>query len=239
MEPIVIGISGRKQSGKTTLANHLITQVGGSIVNLADPLKKLICQDILGLTNEQVNGTEEQKNSLTDYKWDNLADYLRNMYSLQSQDVFSGYACPSWDGEGQDQIELYQSLVVPRSGQMTAREVMQIVGTDIFRRSFNDNIWVDCLFRTINEQFQETGNVIFFVPDVRFVSEIDGIIKNNGYIIRLQRRVTNDTHQSEMELDNYNFAALGSKALVIGSEVDIPKMENIGLDFVTSTVLVK
>lgn len=235
MSPIVIGISGRKQSGKTTLANYLVKHIGGTIINLADPLKKLICKDILGLTEEQLNGTEEQKNSLTQYEWDNLPEYLRNTYSLQEQVVFTGYACASWDGEGQDQTELYQSISVPRSGKMTAREVMQIVGTDIFRKSFNNNIWVDCLFRTIKEQFEKTANVVFFVPDVRFVSEINGIIKNDGYIIRLQRRVTNDTHQSEMELDNYDFKALGDKSLVIGPDVNIPEMEQIGLKFLSST----
>jgi len=55
----------------------------------------------------------------------------------------------------------------------------------------------------------------------------------------LQRKVTDDKHQSEIELDNYDFAVLGSKALVIGPDVDIPEMEKLGLDFLTSTVLAK
>ena len=37
------------------------------------------------------------------------------------------------------------------------------------------------------------------------MSEVDAILKTGGYVIRLTRKVTNDTHDSEVNLDNYDW----------------------------------
>ena len=72
---IIIGISGRKQAGKTTLCeflkDHSIYKhaLSCKICYFAHSLKNM-CMDILGLTWEQCYGTDEQKNTFTDILWD-------------------------------------------------------------------------------------------------------------------------------------------------------------------------
>ena len=212
----IIGISGKKQSGKTTVGNFLFgcammsndlidyAQVNPSgelivpyedvsgetkpcvfpvdsshpsmvsymrdnvwhdlkVYNFADNLKK-ICIEILGLTERQCYGTEEEKNSLTNI---NLADVV----------------CDT-----------------KRNRKMTAREVMQHVGTDFFRRIY-PQVWVDSTIRKIE---RETPNLAVVV-DCRFENEVKGIKDAGGKVIRLTRNVfgDKDQHPSETALDEY------------------------------------
>jgi len=72
------------------------------LYSFADCLKEF-CVNVLGLTYEQCYGTEEQKNSLTQLKYEDMPSKLYNMDS------------------------------VVKTGFMTARQVLQYFGTDIIR----------------------------------------------------------------------------------------------------------
>ena len=63
---MIIGLSGKKQSGKSTVTNFL-TRRGFMEVSWAAPLKKKIGMELLGLTHEQVYGTEEDKEAVDDF----------------------------------------------------------------------------------------------------------------------------------------------------------------------------
>jgi hypothetical protein len=88
--PIIIGLSGKKGAGKNTLAEDIAKYVDrkiwqsqdslhpfGSVLNpipvfmcsFADHLKKF-CIDVLGLDYSQCYGSDEEKNTLTIYRWD-------------------------------------------------------------------------------------------------------------------------------------------------------------------------
>lgn len=156
---MIIGFSGKKQSGKNTLATTLQEYLEVYFPNLtvkqysfADLLKKNICMDILGLTHEQCYGTDEQKNTLTDVVW--------------------------------------------HYKQLTAREVMQVVGTDIFR-SLQPNVWANALVRQIRRDNCDFA----LVTDCRFPNEVETIQNANGIVVRLMRDVRQDTHPSENALN--------------------------------------
>ncbi len=62
---MIIGLSGKKGSGKTTIGRFLQSRLEDSeMVCFADPLKDLVC-DLFGVPQFVLNGTEEQKNALT------------------------------------------------------------------------------------------------------------------------------------------------------------------------------
>ena len=214
----IIGISGKKQSGKTTVGNFLFgcammsndlieyAQVNPSgelivpyedvsgetkpcvfpvdsshpsmvsymrenvwhdlkIYNFADNLKK-ICIEILGLTERQCYGTEEEKSSNTNFDWSNMV--------------------------------LYGSK--KSSAKMTAREVMQYVGTDFFRRIY-PQVWVESTIRKIQKESPNLAVVV----DCRFENEVKGIQDVGGKVIRLSRNIfgDKDQHPSETALDEY------------------------------------
>jgi DNA primase len=151
----IISFAGRKQSGKTTCSEFVSKQFVGDVkvYNFADPLKKDICINILGLTYDQCYGTDEQKNELVNCVWNNQ--------------------------------------------QLTAREVMQFIGTDIFR-TMQQGVWTNA---TINKILKEKPDMAI-VADCRFPNEVQAIKNVGGIVIKLTRNPFNSNHDSETALDN-------------------------------------
>lgn len=186
MKTIILGISGRKQAGKTETFkfierenawNHRIAVVDFSFANAL----KTLCVEYLGLTFEQVYGTDAQKNSLVEHLlWEN----------------FPVSEC----SQG-------------KSGPMTAREVMQFSGTEIFRR-FYPGIWAAKALASIDnwvetEENFERSNVhtlVAVLPDMRFPNEADAVLAKGGRVLRLTRTpFPEDTHESETSLDRDSY----------------------------------
>ena len=84
--------------------------------------------------------------------------------------------------------------------QMTAREVLQVVGTD-FLRSIQHNVWADATIRRI----QKDNPAIALIGDCRFPNEVEAVKKAGGTVIKLTRNVYNSDHASETALDPENY----------------------------------
>lgn len=190
------------------------------IYNFADALKQT-CIDVLGLSYEQVWGTEEQKNSLTKFSWDNLPAFVRWINS--SKHEMREYLCGEWTSHHEINTEKgfishMQMGFVPffeKRGFMTAREVMQVMGTEIMRKMFHDSVWVDATLRKISKD----GPKIAFIADCRFRSEFKAVHDAGGYIIRLERSIFKDAHASEIDMDGFDFGKY-DRTLVV-PDVDI------------------
>jgi len=144
--------------------------------SFADTLKSLSIH-LFNLRPEQVYGSEADKNSLTEFEWDDMPG------------VYTGY-----EGGLQDYVTYKES------GPMTAREFMQYFGTNIMRKMYS-NIWVDNTIKKILAEDSELA----VVPDVRFPNEVESILANGGEVIRLSRVQEEDGHESETCLDPGNF----------------------------------
>lgn len=80
--------------------------------------------------------------------------------------------------------------------QLSAREVMQIVGTDMFR-TMQTNVWSSATIRKIKEE----NPPMAIVADCRFPNEVDAIKNAGGIVIKLTRNPYNSNHMSELALD--------------------------------------
>lgn len=233
---MILGISGKKQSGKTTSGNFIaslfMANLGisekihiddnGDIVisdlfgdknyagkfdiinsinstdylinkaldtlnpnirlySFADPLKRDICINILGLTHQQCYGSDIDKNTLTDLNWEDM---------------------PGYDGDA--------------TGKMTARQVMEYVGTGIFRRMKRD-VWVSA---TINKIYSDNPKLAI-ITDCRFPDEVQTIKKNNGKVIRLSRNTHTSNYESEIVLDKENYDWSNFDAIVNNDNISI------------------
>ena len=107
------------------------------VYSLADPLKA-VCVQILGLKPEQIYGTNDDKNTLTELEWENMPGIENHWEKLLTNNGV-------------------------KDGQMTAREVMQYVGTEIFRK-MDDNVWINAILRRIQVEQPQLS----VVCDVRF-----------------------------------------------------------------------
>jgi hypothetical protein len=225
-DKLVIGVSGKKQSGKNTMCDCLykiFTEKYGSehvaILSFADALKQKVCKDALGLTEEQVNGTDEQKNSPTMYNWKNIPHEVRYHNRLGERRTPRG--------------EVYQ-FILPE-GFMTAREIMQIVGTDIFRNYFDDSIWVNATLREIAKSKAQ----VILISDVRFPSEVTSIVDEGAYVVRLLRDVCEtDSHASETALDDFDFT-IDRCIIFDNKEMTIEQQNNATLSIVEEMESIK
>lgn len=93
--------------------------------------------------------------------------------------------------------------------ERTVRELLQEIGTDVFREYFGDNIWVNALMQDYHPVYGYDHEIEpqlwpnWFVTDVRFVNEVAAIQSRNGIVIRVNRGKRMSDHPSEASLDNF------------------------------------
>lgn len=162
------------------------------LYSFADLLKQEVCIKILGLSYEMCYGTDEEKNQETHLKWEDMPG--SGLRDLSNNEIIGEINPPYVMTETGLKCQTR-----PLSGSMTAREVMQYVGTDIFRKMYG-NVWVDATLRQIQQESPELA----IITDGRFPNEINGVRAAGGYSIRLTRSIADDNHDSETALDNYS-----------------------------------
>lgn len=90
------------------------------------------------------------------------------------------------------------------SGPMSSREVMQVFGTDICRRIFGSDIWVQAMKRRIDRSEAD----FFLITDVRFANEVE-IVRDvwGGQVWQIvgpqrgEESTKKDSHPSESQVD--------------------------------------
>jgi hypothetical protein len=82
------------------------------------------------------------------------------------------------------------------------RRLLQVFGTDVGRRMFGENVWIDMAFKHI----EPDERIVF--ADVRFPNEAEAIKLRGGNVIRINRHNHSavNTHKSETAMDNYMFS---------------------------------
>lgn len=186
----IIAFAGRKQSGKTTCSEFVQKYYNGTIepfnrakiYNFADPLKKDICINILGLTYDQCYGEDKDKNTFTDIQWNNK--------------------------------------------KLTAREVMQFVGTDIFRQ-LKTNVWSEATIKTIERERPQLA----IIADCRFPNEVSAVKDAGGLVIKLTRNPFYSDHDSETALDDHNYDQNNFDYIIHNNSLSIPEQNRAILNF--------
>lgn len=158
---MLISLSGRKQSGKSTLAKYLQTHHKFMELSWAEPLKEIIGRKLLGLTFEQVYGSNRDKETVD----------------------------PFWG--------------------KSPRELLQIIGTECFRKQVDPDFWVKIGSKRVQQirqdEFPQEARLVF--SDTRFPNEVRAVESLMGINIRVVREdlPATDEHESETALDDYPF----------------------------------
>ncbi len=214
----ILGLSGRKQSGKTTsstflhgyqlryhdvIEKFLMDEDGSLVVNAAqidENGKEVEGLGILDTERKDPDFIEYASRSIWPYvKSFSFADPLKvisiQLFGLTEQQ------CYGTDEDKNTPINLkWENMlgVGDKSGFMTAREFLQYFGTNVCRK-IKDDIWVEsCIGRMLT-----SGTELAIVPDIRFPNEVESIQQAGGKVIRLTRSPHEDSHSSEIALDNY------------------------------------
>jgi len=161
--------------------------------SFADLLKQEVCVNILGLTSDQCYGTNEQKNTPTHLKWEDMPGIITD----KTMDYMD------YDGKGLGDYHLKAlRLTEHAEGPMTGRDVMQYVGTDLFRKMYY-NVWATA---TLNKILRDDSSLAV-ITDCRFPNEVEAVQKAGGKVVRFTRDLFDkeDVHASETALDPENF----------------------------------
>jgi hypothetical protein len=168
----IIGITGKKYSGKDTLGSYFVNNYKYEQIAYADALKDAV-KCIFDFDDEQLYGTKKEE-----------------------VDEFWG---------------------------KTPRQVLQFVGTDLFRNHTHElmpnigkDIWVQVVKRKIMNKMKKDPNARFVITDARFHNEVDVIKQLGGTVIKLKRDTgCQDIHESEALIDSlpsdYEFENNSSK----------------------------
>lgn len=158
---------------------------------LADGLKR-IAIDVLGLPEAKVYGTDADKMTETHLLWENMPGVVTQPIPnrlFEPVEGRLGYYYHKTEAEG-----FMIPMVYHEPGPMTIREVLQFMGTEIFRRMY-ETVWVDALVRRIEKEKPQLA----LVCDVRFENEILLLKKAGAIILGLDRDIfqSKDSHASE------------------------------------------
>lgn len=219
---MIIGISGRAQAGKSSLAKFLQSEAANvKIYSFATPIKEM-CVEVLGLHPDNIYGDDFNKQKQTHLKWQEMPGVCcdKSLY-----DDFSE--------------EAKEYIVYHEPGYMTNREVMEFVGTGLFRKMYAD-CWIEATFNKIRYDLQKQqimSDKQFLIPvidDVRSVNEVEKIQQHGGKVIRLNRDPLMRTSSIERGLDTDKFDWDKFDLVIQNKGMQEDEKNSIALKFVES-----
>lgn len=137
---------------------------------------------------------------------DTIADYLVSNYGFQKIAFADSLkeACRNIFGFSFDQLHGNKKEEIDPFWGKSAREVLQFVGTDLFRRQFDDRIWV----KSVGIKIARTKYDKIVISDCRFKNEKEAVELWGGEVWRIVRLGEFEgpggliNHTSEVELQS-------------------------------------
>lgn len=176
----VIGIAGRKQSGKSVLSNILIDDEHKyHRFTFDNELKNIVCK-LLSINRIEMEILKNDSKNVNFKFGDADIKYLSDTTQIDKKLIMT-----------ETNNKVYS----------TVRDMLQLIGTNIIRK-WNEDWHVNCVKRNIEETFKNNKNVNVVVDDVRFFNEMKMIEYFNGemfFIIKPDNwNVSN--HESETSI---------------------------------------
>jgi hypothetical protein len=199
---MILAFAGRKQSGKSTSAEYV-----QSIINSHN----------LRLSNKIYSFADPLKQ-----------DICINILGLTYEQCYGSdeHKNTLTDIRWQDMPDYNESFEM--SGYMSARQIMEHVGTNVFRK-IKTNVWVDA---TINKIKKENLDLAI-IADCRFPNEVESIKKAGGYVIRLDLDPFGSDSNSENALDKDKYDWNKFDLVIRNTGMTIDEKNNIVLRFLS------
>lgn len=225
---LILGISGRKQSGKSTIGNFILSlylaKLGYCEKIYMDEDGQLLISDILGDTRyEGVFDIKRLSDTYNDPRFIQAINKLNSKVKIYNfADILKTDICINMLGltydqcYGTDDNKNEMTNIVWNDKKLSARDVMQVVGTDIFRK-LDTNVWVRS---TINKIIRDKPDLAV-ITDCRFPNEVESIKQSGGKVIRLTRNPFQSDHLSETVLDKDNYDWSNFDYVVENSDVTL------------------
>lgn len=189
---MIIGLIGKKGSGKSTAAKIAKEEFGYKILSFAKPLKEML-SECFGLPMHYF--VDPVLKESIDLPVEPGIDFIRKLtdYAYHNLIPVSG------------QLEVKMILALESFPQrVTPRTLMQFVGTDLFRNCVSQDYWIHVMEMTMDVERHYNNRFIF--DDTRFPQEVDFIRNKGGLLMKLVRPMPaylpKDNHSSEDSIDS-------------------------------------
>ena len=177
---MIIGISGKAQSGKDTVCKMIIYTIWYYSCS----------QRLQPFSLEHYNNTYEKFGDVIDFTYWYKTSFANKLKQCLSN-ILNVSISKFEDNE-------FKKSEVEWLG-ITVRELLQKFGTAI-RNEVSDDFWVKACLNNLEKDDD------YLITDVRFKSEAKGIKDLEGIIIRVNREGAGaGNHISEIDLDDYSF----------------------------------
>lgn len=200
---MIFGIAGKLESGKDTVADYLVNNYGYKKMAFADNLKHLAIE-VFGVTHEQCYTTEgkfkefDEPMILTEKHCTLIGVWLRDKNHWKFQ---------------MENLMLLDEVLKKGMSFKSPRELLQLLGTEIMRDCFDDDIHAKIVF----QQIEREGLKNVAIADARFENERRIVKEHGGQLVIvdcIQTREQESTHRSETGLGDkfdYNHCIVNDK----------------------------
>lgn len=229
---MIIGIAGKKESGKDTIAKMImrlddvmcpaistITKHNWEVHKFADPLKEIVCI-LTGCDRKQLEDTE--------FKNEYYYNYDTGEIKHQSDILYNNRLDKFIDSIGEFQFNIEHGFF---NIWVVFRVILQYEGTNIGRYYRGGNSWSNALFKRYkvtnytlykdnkpskkHSDYNIDASPNWIITDCRFPNEVEAVKIRGGVIVRVNRKryvdyngqmiEAFDVHPSETALDDYTF----------------------------------
>uniref|UniRef100_A0AAU3I6W1 Dephospho-CoA kinase n=1 Tax=Streptomyces sp. NBC_01393 TaxID=2903851 RepID=A0AAU3I6W1_9ACTN len=130
-----------------------------------------------------------------------FADRLREALYILNPLIEEGYGGVEY--RIQDLVDNFGGWDSVKRKYPEVRRLLQVLGTEVGREMISQNVWVDSVFKTLEEDKK------YVFTDVRFVNEHQAVDSRLGLLIKINRPGTEpaNDHTSEQDLPNQWFDA--------------------------------
>jgi hypothetical protein len=196
---MIIGFAGPKGSGKSLAAKAAEAQ-GYKKISFAEPLKNM-CKEVFNLSDLVLHDpiAKESYPILVVLDHNSLSSLIsyanRNLIPLSEEQIFKVH----------NHIRTFEDS---KKILYTARQLLQYVGTEIFRQCVSNSYWTDVFIQKVNKNH----NVNYIVDDLRFENERASIKQLGGITIQIERvgLEKKDSHASEAGITSTDFKLINN-----------------------------
>jgi len=182
---MILGISGRARAGKDTLADLFVKEYGFKRVSFADSLKE-VCSLAFN-----INLSDFYDDNIKDKKWES---------PLEVNEDIANALLSLIEQRGISINESQRSNFIEEATKLSfisPRDLLQRVGTDLCRKTIDDQIWINIFINKISK-----AEGFYISADVRFKNEREAIAKLGGKNLLILRpdlpEITLNSHESEI-----------------------------------------
>jgi hypothetical protein len=210
---MIVGIIGKKQSGKNTVASMLQYLFTSEKEQNESSFKDYMSRRNNSEYFERISGWKQKAFA---YKVKQVLSILTGMpvEDMERGEIKSSFLPDEWNRQF---LEVKNERIGPFYSEketvdyvnkhrikyftqgkfpITVRQALQYIGTDIFRDHFDEDVWIKALF----SEYSKSND--WLITDVRFPNEVEAIQIRGGYLIKLSRNNdSEDTHESEQYIE--------------------------------------